>query len=91
MKPTRKQLDLLKVLNPYSGRIVSCEEAAYALNISVSAVWHRMAGFKKRCPEAHAKFIKLRQDMGNGQKAVSKPLLVGRFEQFDETKIREIF
>ena len=73
VKPTRKQLELLLVLNPFNCERVNYHEAADIIGISESCVKKRMHRFKKRCPEAYWKFRALRNEMTHGQRAIDFP------------------
>ena len=89
MNPTKKQLAVLKALNPYVAN-TTYEEAAKELEISVSAVRDRMYRLKKRCPEIYEKFKQLHKNMSEGQEAVNKANIVDP-KDFNYFNIKESF
>ncbi len=94
MKPTKKQLDLLQVLNPFKGSYVTYEEAAKILGFSVRAIESRVSKLKKNSPEVYWKFKQLRKDMNAGQRAVNYPVVMDPVEidiLHGYGRIREVF
>ena len=85
MKPTRKQLELLRVLNPFRGKKIFYREAAKIMGLSVRAVEDRMSNLKKNSPEVYWKFKQLRKDMNAGQRALGRIRAVdpNDFKYFD--------
>ena len=89
IEPTKKQLEVLKTLNPFIGNI-TYEQAAKELGISRDAVEKRMRNLKKRCPEIYWKFRELRKKINEGQQAVSSAHKIDP-DNFDFLNIKETF
>ena len=88
-KPTKKQLEVLLLLNPFKGYKTE-NDIAKELGISRIAVCNRMQNLKKRCPSIYKKFMKLKEPIC--------PIIISDLcrddeqnECFDYLKIKEIF
>lgn len=89
MELTRRQLELLMVLNPFKGDI-SYQDAADELGISRQAVQGRMSRIKIRCPEVYAAFDKLRKNLSDGEYDVNNPVILDP-KNFDYLKLKRVF
>ena len=58
--PTKKQLEVLTLLNPLKYPGMKNKEVGLLLGISAKAAQDRMSTLKKRCPDIYDKFRKLR-------------------------------
>ena len=85
MKPTRKQLELLRVLNPFKNKKIFYREAAKIMGLSLQTVKDRMSRLKKNSPEVYWKFKQLSKDMNAGQRALGRTRIVdpNDFKYFD--------
>lgn len=94
-EPTKKQLDMLKSLNPF--RVDANDtfaEAAKELGITEAAIKARMLNLKQRCPEVYENFRKLRIRFNRDKQQLKDLLLLDpkRIELLERTgKIKEIF
>lgn len=70
-EPTKRQLEVLMLLNPFEKK-TNYAEVAKILEISKAAVQQRMCHLKKRCPSIYQKFWNLRKAMSKGQQAINK-------------------
>jgi len=89
VNPTKKQLELLQVLNPYKRKMVYWE-AAEILGVGLQAVKDRMFRLKRRCPEVYRNFKQLQKDMAAGQRALDRARTVNP-EDFKYFDIKERF
>ncbi len=90
MKPTKKQLDLLQVLNPHKETKVTQADAAKILGVTVRAIEYRMSNLKRRCPDTYQTFKQLGKDITAGQKALNRTRVVDP-EDFEYFDIKERF
>lgn len=58
--PTKKQLEVIMLVNPFRAKSVKYADAAKILGITVSAVKERMTSLRKRCPQIWESFRKER-------------------------------
>ena len=89
MNLTRKQLELLMVLNPFKGDI-SYQDAADELGVSQQAIQGMMSRIKTRCPEIYAAFDKLRKNLSDGEYDVNNPVILDP-KNFDYLKLKRVF
>jgi DNA-binding Lrp family transcriptional regulator len=92
-EPTKKQLEVLLLLNPFEGKVTQAE-AAEKLGISREAVCIRMRNLKKRCPIVHEKFMKIKKSFNKKVNVIPVSRLCSDEEQnecFDYLKIKETF
>jgi len=68
--PTKRQLEVLKVLNPYEGR-TTYSEAARILGTTEQRIKEIMSRLKKRCPEIYNNYTAIKKILNNGQKKVN--------------------
>ena len=61
-KATKKQMELLLILNPFEFNRTYAD-AAEILGVSESNIQTRMSEFKKRCPAAYEKFMKVKESL----------------------------
>jgi hypothetical protein len=54
--PTKKQLEVMILVNPFRAKSVKYSDAAKILGITVSAVKERMTSLRKRCPQIWKSF-----------------------------------
>jgi len=75
-EPTKRQLEVLLLLNPFEKK-TNYAEVARTLGISRAAVQQRMCHLKKRCPSIYKKFWDLRKAMNdrNHKRSLAKPWL----------------
>jgi len=74
-RPTKKQLELLLILNPYIEKI-SYKDAAVVLGVSESAVKKRLKILKSRCPDVYGSFMSVRRKLNNGQTRVDNAVII---------------
>jgi len=70
-EPTKRQLEVLLLLNPFVKK-TNYTEIAKILGISKAGVQQRMCHLKKRCPSIYKKFWDLKKSMSKGQQAINK-------------------
>jgi len=93
--PTKKQLEMLKALNPFrvdANRVYA--DAAQELGVTESEIKQRMMRLKERCPEVYESFRKLRIRFNRDKQQLKNPVLLDpkRIEQLEGYgKIKEIF
>lgn len=93
MEPTKKQLELLLILNPFEKK-TAYREAANILGISKAAVQQRMLNLKKRCPDVYWKFRKLKKKLNKYQRNANRPYTINpkKIENLElNGRIREIW
>lgn len=70
-EPTKRQLEVLLLLNPFEKK-TNYAEVAKIIGISKAGVQQRICHLKKRCPSIYKKFWDLRKTMSKGQQAINK-------------------
>ena len=89
MNLTKRQLELLMVLNPFRGD-TSYQDAADELGISRQAVQRMMGRIKIRCPKIYTAFEKLRKNLSNGVQDINNPTVLDP-KNFDYLKLKKVF
>ena len=92
-KPTKKQLEVLLLLNPFKGYKTE-DDVAKELGISRRAICYRIENLKKRCPLVYEEFAKLKKKFNKPNDFIIISDLCKDDEQnecFDYLKIKEIF
>lgn len=74
-KPTKRQLELLKVLNPYLGN-TTYADAAEKLDTTEKSIKDMMSRLKVRCPEVYESFNELRKNLNRGQNKVDNAVVI---------------
>lgn len=94
-EPTKKQLEVLKALNPFRvDANETFEEAAKELGVSEIAIKIRMTNLKQRCPDVYETFRNLRKRFNQDKKRLKNPILLDPkvIEQLERGgKIKEVF
>lgn len=94
VKPTKKQLRLLRVLNPHQERKIAQVEAAKILGITLRAVEYRMSNLKRRCPDIYLAFKQLRKEINAGQRLLNYPKIMDPVEinkLYKHNRVKEVF
>lgn len=75
-EPTKRQLEVLLLQNPFVKKI-NYAEIAKVLGISKAGVQQRMCHLKKRCPSIYQKFKDLKKEINdkNHKRRLAKPWL----------------
>ena len=94
-EPTKKQLEMLKALNPFrEDANETFAEAAKELGTTEEAIKLRMRSMKKRCPEVYERFFNLRKKFNKDKKQLKDPILLDPkiIEQLEQSgKIQKVF
>ena len=94
-EPTKKQLAMLNVLNPFREDINgNFKEAAKELGISEVGMWKLMERLKERCPEVYEDFRNLRKMLNKDKRNIKNSIVMNPkdIEELERvSKIKEIF
>jgi len=92
-KPTKRQMEVLLLLNPFEGKVTQ-SDVAEKLGISRKAVFLRLKNLKKRCPGIYEKFMKIKKSFNEKTNVVQISQLCSDEEQnecFDYLNYKETF
>lgn len=98
-EPTKRQLEVLLLLNPFVKK-TNYAEVARILGISRAAVQQRICHLKKRCPSIYQKFSNLKKELNDRdhRKRLNNPVPISRLcsteeqnECFDYLNYKETF
>lgn len=88
-KPTKRQLEVLKVLNPYLDK-VTYSDAARILKTSEDNIKHIMMRLSKRCPEIYDNYISVKKILNGGQKRIRNAIVTDP-ERLTNLEVKEKF